>query len=60
MPIEYINLGEKLISNLTLELSLKELKERINDVYGDTCDAHIYSALQALVAIPFSKSHWES
>lgn len=55
MPIEYINLGEKLISNLTLELSLKELKERINDVYIDTCDAHIYSALQALDAIPFSK-----
>ena len=41
MPIEYINLGEKLISNLTLELSLKELKERINGVYRDTCDAHI-------------------
>lgn len=55
MAIEYIELGEKIISNLTLELSLKELRERINDVYTDTCEAHIRAAQQALNALPFSK-----
>lgn len=55
MAIEYIQLGEKIISNVTFELSLNELRERINDVYKDTSEAHIDSALQALNAIPFSQ-----
>lgn len=55
MPIEYIELGEKIISNITLELSLSELRDRINDVYIDTSDAHVDSALQALEAISFSQ-----
>ena len=55
MAIEYIELGEKIISNLTLEHSLNELRERINDVYKDTSEAHINTAIQALNAVPFSK-----
>lgn len=56
MPIEYIALGEKIISNVTLELSLNELHKRINNVYYDVCSAYIKSAEQAIMAIPFSQS----
>lgn len=55
MPIEYIELGQKIVSKLTLEYSLNELRERINDVYIDTSEAHIESALQALNAFTFSQ-----
>lgn len=56
MSIEYVTLGEKIISNVTLELSLNELHTRINNVYYDVCSANIQSAEQALKAIPFSQS----
>lgn len=56
MPIEYIAIGEKIISNLSLELSLKEIHERITNIYHDICSAYIQSAEQALNAISFSQS----
>lgn len=56
MPIEYIALGEKIISNVSLECSLNELHKRINNVYYDVCSANIKSAEQSIKAIPFSKS----
>lgn len=54
MPLEYIKIGEKIISSITLEFSLNELRNRINDVYIDTSDAHIHSARQSLNALPYS------
>lgn len=55
MPIEYTELGEKIISNITLEIALNELRKQIHDVYKDTSESHINSALQALDSVSYSQ-----
>lgn len=44
MSIEYIAIGEKIISNLSLELILKEIHERITNVY--------YTSVQHILKVP--------